>query len=142
MKPKHRKLITRNNPKRVERPRGFAGISIRFWLIGFWLPENASWRDEFVAEFVVEFPHGDFHRSSRCNDPVLGLDTRGIRPLERAFAAGTLRGVSIAKGQPLDWRATQCAIPKESPQPCGGKLFVIGNSMLMCLNDCGIGGHA
>jgi predicted phage terminase large subunit-like protein len=58
MKPKYQRLVHEVTPKgsKTSRLRRHIDTILAQQIV---LPENAAWRDEFVAEFV-EFPHGEF----------------------------------------------------------------------------------
>ena len=73
------------------------------------LPENAPWRDEFVAEFV-EFPHGDF--TDQVDATTQFLDWIPAHPsLERPPQPGLCAGVN-SRGQPLTGAPPNAPFPK------------------------------
>ena len=97
MKRVHRKLIHEIIPKGSKTARLRRNIDT---ILGhrILLPENAPWRDDFVAEFV-KFPHGDF--TDQIDATTQFLDWIRTHPrLERPPQPGLCAGVN-SKGQSL-----------------------------------------
>jgi predicted phage terminase large subunit-like protein len=108
MKPKHRKLIHEITPKgsKTARLRRHIDTILAHRIL---LPENAAWRDEFVAEFV-EFPHGDF--TDQVDATTQYLDWKPAHPtLERPLQPGLCVGVD-SKGQPLTGAPPNAPFPR------------------------------
>jgi predicted phage terminase large subunit-like protein len=108
MKPKHRKLVHEIVPKSSKtarlRPHIETILARRILL-----PENASWRDEFIAEFV-EFPHGDFTDQVDATTQFLDwIPTQSIhqRPAQLGLCAGVNSG-----GQPLSTTVPNAPFPR------------------------------
>ena len=108
MKRKHRKLIHEISPKGSKTTRLRRNIDT---VLGhrILLPENASWRDEFVAEFV-EFPHGNFTDQVDATTQFLDwIPTHSC--LERPPQPGLCVGVD-SSGQPLTGAPPNVPFPR------------------------------
>ena len=97
IKPMHRKFIREIIPKGSKTARLRRNIdTIQGHRV--LLPDNAPWRDDFVAEFV-KFPHGDF--TDQIDATTQFLDWIRTQPrLERPPRPGLYAGLS-SKGQSL-----------------------------------------
>jgi hypothetical protein len=85
MKPKYQRLVHEVTPKgsKTSRLRRHIDTILAQQIV---LPGNATWRDEFVAEFVA-FPHGVF--TDQVDATTQYLDWIGVNPqLERPSQPG------------------------------------------------------
>lgn len=97
MKPRDKAIITEITPRgsKTSRIRRHIDTILARQIL---LPENASWRDDFVAEFV-NFPHGDL--SDQVDATTQYLDWALTHPrLEKRPQPGLCAGVN-SRGQPL-----------------------------------------
>ena len=104
MKPKYQRLVHEVTPKgsKTSRLRRHIDTILARKIV---LPRNATWRDEFVAEFVA-FPHGAF--TDQVDATTQYLDWIGVNPqLERPPQPGL--GAAIGSdGRQLsaDWSSS------------------------------------
>jgi predicted phage terminase large subunit-like protein len=108
MKPKHRKLVHEVAPKssKTARLRPHIDTILARRIL---LPENASWRDEFVAEFV-EFPHGDF--TDQVDTTTQFLDWIPMHSsLEKPPQPGLCVGIN-SRGRPLTSEQPNAPFPR------------------------------